>query len=207
MADEHIFGYCIFNDWSARDIQAWEYQPLGPFLSKSFASTISPWIVTSEALLPFRLEWRRVSSDPQPLDYLDSEQNRSHGALDLKLETYLLTSEMRVNHIAPHLLAESNFAQSYWNVGQLVAHHTVNGCNLQVGDFFGSGTQSGETDDSLGSMLEISHGGKQQLTLPNGEVRKFLQDGDCVIMSGHCDKPGAARIGFGTASATVLPAR
>jgi len=205
-ADSHVFGYCIFNDWSARDIQAWEYQPLGPFLSKSFASTVSPWIVTSEALLPYRTEWARSADDPQPLDYLDSEQNRSQGALDLKLQTCLQSAKMRADGDAPHLLGESNFAQSYWSVAQMVTHHTVNGCNLQPGDFFGSGTQSGTGDNELGSMLEITRVGKQELELPNGEIRKFLIDGDCIIMSGYCSKPGAARIGFGSASATILPA-
>jgi len=206
-AHNHVFGYCIFNDWSARDIQAWEYQPLGPFLSKSFASTVSPWIVTSEALLPYRTEWARSADDPQPLDYLDSEQNRSQGALDLKLQTCLQSAKMRTDGDAPHLLGESNFAQSYWSVAQMVTHHTVNGCNLQPGDFFGSGTQSGTGDNELGSMLEITRGGKQELELPNGEIRKFLIDGDCIIMSGYCSKPGAARIGFGSASATILPVR
>lgn len=205
-ADSHVFGYCIFNDWSARDIQAWEYQPLGPFLSKSFASTISPWIVTSEALLPYRVEWSRAADDPQPLAYLDSEHNRSRGALDLKLQTYLQTAKMRAAGEPPYLLGQSNFAQSYWSVAQMVTHHTVNGCNLQPGDFFGGGTQSGTSENALGSMLEITHGGKQELALPNGELRKFLADGDCIIMSGHCEKPGAARIGFGSASATILPA-
>ena len=206
-ADSHVFGYCIFNDWSARDIQAWEYQPLGPFLSKSFASTVSPWIVTSEALLPYRTEWSRAADDPQPLGYLESEQNRRQGALDLKLQTYLQSAKMRADGDAPHLLGESNFVQSYWSVAQMVTHHTVNGCNLQPGDFFGSGTQSGTGDNELGSMLEITRGGKQKLELPNGEIRKFLIDGDCIIMSGYCSKPGAARIGFGSASATILPVR
>ncbi|MCP4875242.1 MAG: fumarylacetoacetase [Gammaproteobacteria bacterium] len=205
-ADSQVFGYCIFNDWSARDIQAWEYQPLGPFLSKSFASTISPWIVTSEALLPYHVEWSRSTNDPQPLDYLDSAANRNQGAIDLKLQTYLHTAQMRKAGEQPHLLGESNFAQSYWSVAQMVTHHTVNGCNLQPGDFFGSGTQSGESSNELGSMLEITQGGKQELVLPNGETRKFLADGDCIIMSGYCEKPGAAHIGFGSASATIQPA-
>ena len=204
-ADNHVFGYCIFNDWSARDIQAWEYQPLGPFLSKSFASTVSPWIVTSEALLPYRTEWSRAADDPQPLPYLDSEANRRQGALDLKLQTCLLSAKMRADGESPYLLGESNFAQSYWSVAQMVTHHTVNGCNLRPGDFFGSGTQSGKGDNELGSMLEITHGGTKQLELPNGEIRKFLIDGDSIIMSGYCSKPGAARIGFGSASATILP--
>ena len=170
------------------------------------ASTVSPWIVTSEALLPYRSEWSRPADDPQPLDYLDSEQNRSQGALDLKLRTYLQSAKMRADGDAPYLLGESNFAQSYWSVAQMVTHHTVNGCNLQPGDFFGSGTQSGRSDNELGSMLEITQGGKKELEFPNGEIRKFLIDGDCIIMSGYCSKPGAARIGFGSASATILPA-
>ena len=206
-ADEHVFGYCIFNDWSARDIQAWEYQPLGPFLSKSFASTVSPWIVTNEALLPYRVEWSRAAEDPQPLAYLESERNRSHGALELKLRTYLQTRRMRAENTPPQLLGESNFAESYWTTAQMVAHHTVCGCNLQPGDFFGSGTQSGRSDTELGSMLEITDGGKRELNLPNGETRRFLADGDCITMTACCARPGAARIGFGAASATILPAK
>jgi len=206
-ADNHVFGYCIFNDWSARDIQAWEYQPLGPFLSKSFASTVSPWIVTSEALLPYRVEWSRAAEDPQPLDYLESERNRSHGALEMKLQTYLQTEKMRAELLPPQLLGEANFAQSYWTTAQMVAHHTVSGCNLRPGDFFGSGTQSGSSDAELGSMLEITNGGKRELVLPNGETRKFLADGDCIIMTAYCARPGTARIGFGAASATILPAK
>ena len=206
-ADDHVFGYCIFNDWSARDIQAWEYQPLGPFLSKNFASTVSPWIVTNDALLPYRVAWTRAADDPQPLPYLESELNRSRGALDLRLQTYLHTARMRADGDPPQLLGESNFAQSYWSTAQMVAHHTVNGCNLVPGDFFGSGTQSGSSDSELGSMLEITRGGNIELELTNGERRGFLQDGDCIVMTGYCEAPGAARIGFGSASATILPAR
>ncbi len=205
-ADEHVFGYCIFNDWSARDIQPWEYVPLGPFLAKSFASTISPWIVTNEAMTPFRKPWTRDAADPQPLAYLDSDNNRQHGALDLKLQVSLQTAMMREQGIAPVTLGESSFADSYWTTAQMLAHHSSNGCNLQPGDFFGSGTQSGPNEDQWGSLLEVSRGGKRAITLPSGESRSFLQDGDEVIMSGWCEAEGAARIGFGTAQATILPA-
>jgi fumarylacetoacetase len=206
-ADDHVFGYCLFNDWSARDIQAWEYVPLGPFLSKSFASTVSPWIVTSEALIPYRKPWTRDESNPAPMAYLDSEQNRQQGALDIKLEVSLQTETMREQGEASHVLGQSNFAYSYWSVAQMVAHHTVNGCNLKAGDFLGSDTQSGPDENALGSMLELNQGGKKDISLPNGETRKFLEDGDCVVMTGFCEADGAARIGFGEVRGTVLPAK
>ena len=205
--DEHVFGLCLFNDWSARDIQAWEYQPLGPFLSKSFASTVSPWIITTEALAPFRAEWTRDSEDPQPLPYLDSEQNRAQGAYDIQLEVLLKSEKMRSENTPAVKLSESSFIYSYWTVGQMLAHHTVNGCNLQPGDFLGSGTQSGPNHEEAGSLLELSMGGKQPLELKNGETRTFLQDGDSVIMRGRCEKEGAKAIGFGEVVATVLPAK
>lgn len=205
-ADQHIFGLCLFNDWSARDIQAWEYQPLGPFLSKSFASTISPWIVTLEALAPYRTEWQRDATDPQPLPYLESEQNRTSGALDLGLEVYLLTKDLRDKGLPAEKLSESSFRHSYWSVAQMLAHHTVNGCNLRPGDFFGSGTQSGPTPQEAGSLLELTRGGKEPVLLSNGEQRTFLEDGDTIILKGYCQRPGAARIGFGEATGTVLPA-
>ncbi len=204
-ADQHVFGYCLFNDWSARDIQAWEYAPLGPFLGKSFASTLSPWIITSEALLPYRQGWTRDEQDPQPLSYLESKQNRTHGAIDIRLQAALQSADMRELGIEPFRLSESSFAHSYWTVGQMVAHHSVNGCNLRPGDFFGSGTQSGPGDDELGSLLELTAGGKKPFKLPSGETRTFLQDGDSVIMSGYCEKEGFARIGFGEVEATVFP--
>lgn len=206
-ADAHVFGYCLFNDWSARDIQAWEYVPLGPFLSKSFASTVSPWIVTSEALIPYRKPWTRDGNDPAPMAYLDSEQNRQQGAIDIKLEVLLQTETMLEQGDEAHSLGQSNFAYSYWSVAQMVAHHTVNGCNLRAGDFFGSGTQSGPDENALGSMLELNQGGKKDISLPNGETRKFLEDGDCVVMTGYCDAEDAVRIGFGSVSGTVLPAK
>ena len=205
-AEDHVFGICLFNDWSARDIQGWEYQPLGPFLSKSFASTISPWIVTSEALAPYKAQWTRDEADPQPLPYLESQHNRDLGSLDLNLQVLIETETMRNAKQAAVQLSQSNFKDSYWTVAQMVAHHTVNGCNLRPGDMFGSGTQSGPNPEEAGSMLELSNAGAEPIQLPNGETRTFLEDGDCVIMKGWCKKEGAARIGFGEVSATVLAA-
>jgi len=205
-AEDHVFGICLFNDWSARDIQGWEYQPLGPFLSKSFASTISPWIVTSEALAPYKVEWTRDIADPQPLPYLESQHNRDFGSLDISLQVLIETESMRKAAQAPVQLSQSSFKDSYWTVAQMVAHHTVNGCNLRSGDMFGSGTQSGPKPEEAGSMLELSNAGSEPITLPNGETRTFLEDGDCVIMKGWCQKPGAARIGFGEVNATVIAA-
>lgn len=206
-ADRHIFGMCLFNDWSARDIQGWEYQPLGPFLSKNFASSVSPWIVTNEALAPFREAWRRASSDPQPLDYLSCEHNSQYGAYNITLDVTLQTQKMREQDNAGQHLSRTNFNHSYWSVAQMVAHHSVNGCNLQAGDFFGSGTQSGPSDDQMGSLMELSFAGKKQIALDNGEQRTFLEDGDAVIMSGFCQAQGAKRIGFGEVKAIVLPAK
>lgn len=206
-ADEHVFGLCLFNDWSARDIQAWEYQPLGPFLAKSFASTVSPWLVTMEALAPYRTSFFRPTDDPQPLPYLSSEYNSQHGALDIQLSALIQTATMRENSVPAEQLSQSSFRHSYWTIGQMVAHHTVNGCNLKPGDLFGSGTQSGPKPEEAGSLLELSAGGRQSVTLENGEVRTFLEDGDTVVMRGWCEKPGVARIGFGEVAATVLPAR
>jgi len=205
-AEDHVFGMCLFNDWSARDLQAWEYQPLGPFLAKNFASTISPWIITTEALAPFRSSWTRDEEDPQPLDYLESKHNRAAGAFDIQLEVQLETQKMRSESQPASHLSLSSFKHSYWTVAQMVAHHTVNGCNLQPGDMFGSGTQSGPTAEEAGSMLELSNGGKQSIELDNGETRTFLEDGDCVIMRGWCQKDGAVRIGFGEVAATVIAA-
>jgi fumarylacetoacetase len=205
-AEEHVFGLCLLNDWSARDIQAWEYQPLGPFLAKSFATTISPWVVTLEALKPYRLPWSRLPEDPQPLPYLDDGQLRAGGALDIQLEVALETAGMRAGGTAPQTLARTNFRHSYWSIAQMVAHHTVNGCNLEPGDLLGSGTQSGPTPEQAGSLLELSGAGKRALRLDSGETRTFLEDGDRVVLRGWCERPGCARIGFGEASGTVLPA-
>ncbi|QEI08377.1 fumarylacetoacetase [Pigmentiphaga aceris] len=206
-AESHVFGLGLFNDWSARDIQAWEYQPLGPFLSKSFASTLSPWIVTLEALAPYRQAWTRDRDDPQPLPYLDSPDLREYGAFDVQLEVFLSTQSMREADLPPQRLSRSNLSDAYWSVSQMVTHQTVNGCNLQPGDLLGSGTLSGPTPDAAGSMLELSSGGKQPLTLVSGETRSFLQDGDEVIFRGQAQRDGFVRIGFGEVRGEVLPAR
>ena len=206
-AEDHVFGIALFNDWSARDIQGWEYQPLGPFLSKNFASTLSPWIVTMEALAPFRKAFAHPPGDPEPLPYLDSPANRSSGAIDIQLEVWLLTPAMQKAGSPGVRLMQSNYADSYWTVAQLVAHHTVNGCNLRAGDLFGSGTLSGPAPEQGGSLLELSNGGKHPVVLPNGESRMFLQDGDTVILRGYCQHEGFRRIGFGECRGTVLPAR
>ena len=205
-AEDHVFGICLFNDWSARDIQAWEYQPLGPFLSKSFASTISPWVVTLEALAPYRVPFQRPEGDPQPLPYLDSEANRREGSLDIQLQVELLTPRLRETGGAAATICRTSYRHAYWTVAQMVAHHTINGCNLQPGDLFGSGTLSGPTLDQAGALIELTAGGKQPLQLPGGETRTFLEDGDSVVIRGWCEKPGAARIGFGECAGTVLPA-
>ncbi len=206
-AESHVFGLCVLNDWSARDLQAWEYQPLGPFLAKNFGTTISPWVVTLEALAPFRLPWTRAGSDPQPLPYLEDAQLRRAGALDIQLEVSLETAQMRRQGVAPARLSRSNYRDAYWSVSQLLAHHTINGCNLQPGDLLGTGTLSGPEPEAAGSLLELSAGGKRPVPLPDGEQRTFLEDGDRVIMRAWCERAGAVRIGFGSASARILPAR
>ncbi|MGS2720022.1 fumarylacetoacetase [Paraglaciecola aestuariivivens] len=206
-AENHLFGVCIFNDWSARDIQAWEYQPLGPFLAKSFASTISPWIVTMEALAPYRSAFTRPESDPQPMPYLTSEQNTQAGGLDIDLSCFIQTQKMKEQQQAEVQLSESNFKYSYWTPAQLITHHASNGCAMRSGDLLGSGTQSGPAGEEAGSLLELSNGGKRPISLPNGEQRTFLEDGDTIIMRASCSKAGAAKIGFGEVVSTVLPAR
>ena len=203
-ADAHVFGLCLLNDWSARDIQAWEYQPLGPFLSKNFATTVSPWIVTNEALAPFRTTWERPAGDPQPLAYLDAPSVRDEGAFDIQLAASLTTKQSGETLLP---LSRTSFRHSYWTVGQMVAHHTVNGCKLAPGDLFGSGTASGPTASEAGAMIELVEGGRKPLTLANGEVRTFLEDGDSVVLKAWCEKEGARRIGFGECRGTVLPAR
>lgn len=206
-AEQHVFGLGILNDWSARDIQAWEYQPLGPFLAKNFASTISPWIVTLEALEPFRTQWKRPEGDPQPLPYLTSETNRAEGAFDVQMEVLITTEASRARQAQPARLSRSNFRDAYWNVAQLIAHHTVNGCNLQAGDMLGTGTLSGPSASEAGSLLELSQGGKTPVELPWGETRAVLEDGDQIIIRAECIKPGYPRIGFGQCVGTVAPAR
>jgi fumarylacetoacetase len=195
-ADEHIAGWCLLNDWSARDVQAWEYQPLGPFLAKNFLTSVSPWIVTGEALAPFRKEMPpRAEGDPEPLPYL---QGSHDCAFDIQLEVTLTTEKMRQAGIAPHLLSRGTAsAAMYWSAAQIVTHHASNGCNLQPGDLIGTGTLSTENAQGLGSLLEISCGGKQPVTLPGGETRSFLEDGDEVILRAWCEAEGAVRISFG----------
>lgn len=205
-ADKHIFGLCLLNDWSARDIQYWEYQPLGPFLAKSFATTISPWIVTREALEPFRIPFTRPATDPQPLPYLMSESVKGAGFYDIHLTAQLSTDQSRKAQVAPATLTDTNLDQAYWAISQLVTHHTVNGCNLQPGDLFGTGTMSGPAPEQAGTFNEISIGGKQALQLPWGEERKYLMDGDEITLLGECVKPGYPRLSFGQASGRILPA-
>ena len=204
-SESHVFGICLLNDWSARDIQAWEYQPLGPFLSKNFATTISPWIVTLEALAPYRVAWTRPADDPQPLRYLDAAALRREGAFDIRLEVLLETEKMRAARQVPARLSLTSYRHAYWSISQLVAHHTVNGCNLQPGDLLGSGTMSGPTASEAGALIELTVGGKEPVQLADGETRTFLENGDTVIMRGWCEKPGATRIGFGEVVGTVLP--
>jgi fumarylacetoacetase len=207
-AESHIFGMTLFNDWSARDLQAWEYQPLGPFLSKNFASTLSPWIVTLEALAPFRVPPVRPDGDPAPLPYLDSAANRAAGAFDIELEVWIQTAAMRAAGHPGERLSRSRFAEAaYWTPAQLVAHHTVNGCNLSNGDLLGTGTLSGPRPEEAGSMLERTQGGRVPLTLGNGEQRSFLEDGDTITLTGYCQRDGARRIGFGQCRGTVLASR
>jgi fumarylacetoacetase len=205
-AEDHVFGLCLLNDWSARDVQAWEYQPLGPFLAKNFATTVSPWVVTLEALAPFRVPWVRPADEPPPLAYLDDPAQRREGALDIQLEVWLDTARMRAQHLAPQCLSHSSLRDSWWTVAQMLTHHTVNGCNLAPGDLIGSGTQSGPAASAAGSLLELTAGGRQPLALSDGETRTFLEDGDRVMLRGWCERAPYVRIGFGEAAATVLPA-
>jgi fumarylacetoacetase len=206
-AEGHIFGLCLVNDWSARDIQKWEYQPLGPFLAKSFATTLSPWIVTMEALAPFRAPaFERPAGDPAPLPHLDSPANRENGGLDLTLEVAIASPKMREAGTPPIRVSRGNFRDMYWTVAQMIAHHTSNGCNLRPGDLLASGTVSGETEDSRGCLLELTWRGQNPLRLPDGEERRFLQDGDEVVIRGFCERDGAVRIGLGECRGVITPA-
>jgi fumarylacetoacetase len=206
-AEAHIFGICLLNDWSARDIQAWEYQPLGPFLAKNFATTISPWVVTLMALAPFRVAPARPPADPPVLPYLDSPWNHDAGAIDIRLEAWIQSDAMHAREEPPHRLSTTSFKHAYWTIAQLVAHHTVNGCDLRAGDLLGTGTQSGPTPEEAGSLLELSAGGSRPIRIADAESRTFLEDGDRVIFRAWCEKPGAARIGFGEVQGRVLPPR
>jgi fumarylacetoacetase len=206
-AGEHVFGLCLLNDWSARDVQAWEYQPLGPFLAKSFATSISPWLVTLDALAPFRVPARaRPSTDPMPLAYLSDRADSENGGFDITLEVYMSTSAMRDANVEPVMLSRGKFSEMYWTVAQLLAHHSSNGCNLRPGDLLGSGTVSGAAKESRGCLLERAWRGTEPVALPTGEIRSFLQDGDDVILRGYCEGGGARRIGFGECRGRVLPA-
>jgi fumarylacetoacetase len=207
-AGGHIAGYCLLNDWSARDIQAWEYQPLGPFLAKNFLTSVSPWIVTPQALTPFRKPMPpRPHGDPEPLPHLDDADDRSGGALAIQLEVTLTTERMRAGGVSPHVLScGSADAAMYWSAAQIVAHHSSNGCNLQPGDLIGTGTLSTSDPSGLGSLLEISQGGRQPVQLANGETRSFLEDGDEIILRAWCEAEGAVRIGLGECVGRVMPA-
>ncbi len=206
-AEEKIFGMCLVNDWSARDIQKWEYQPLGPFLSKSFATTLSPWVVTLDALEPFRCAaFARAEDDPQPLPHLDGEADRARGGVDLRLEVWLLTEEMRRKGMEPLRLSHSNFRDIYWTIAQMLTHHSSNGCNLRPGDLLASGTVSGPKKENRGCLLELTWRGSEPVVLPTGESRRFLEDGDEVILRGRCEHPGAVSIGFGECRGRILPA-
>jgi len=210
-AEDHLFGVCLLNDWSARDIQAWEYQPLAPFLAKNFASTVSPWLVTLDALAPFRRPSVRPEGYPAPLPYLDSAHNRHQGAFDIILEVLLHTNAMRAHGEAPARLSRSSTLEAaYWTPAQLIAHHSVGGCNLHPGDLLGSGTLSGAAPEAAGSLLELTQGGKHSITLANGETRTFLQDGDSVILRARrapdlVGRSGGDDIWIADAMSTWLP--
>ena len=206
-AEEHIFGICLVNDWSARDIQAWEYQPLGPFLAKSFATSLSPWVVTMEALAPFRTgAFVRATGDPAPLPYLFGRSDQEQGGLNLWLEVSLLSVRMREDGIAPVVLGRSNFRDMYWTMAQMLTHHASNGCNLRTGDLLASGTVSGADKTARGCLLELTSRGKDPVSLPTGEQRRFLEDGDEIILRGFCERDGFRRVGLGSCRGTILPA-
>jgi fumarylacetoacetase len=207
-ATDHIAGYCLLNDWSARDIQSWEYQPLGPFLSKNFATTLSPWVITPEALLPFRIaQQTRPAGDPSPLPYLLDQSDQETGALDIELEVLVLTPALKRKGLPPHRLARSNTRYMYWTPSQMIAHHTMGGCNLRPGDLLGSGTISAPDSDGCGSILETTRGGTNPVRLASGEERRFLEDGDEVVLRARGNRTGCVSIGFGECRATIVPAR
>lgn len=206
-AGARLFGVCLLNDWSARDVQAWEYQPLGPFLSKSFATSTAPWIVTVDALSPFRRSARlRPPGDPQPLPHLSDQNDQAHGAFGISLDVYLQSRLMRERGHAPQRLSRGSFADMYWTPAQIIAHHASNGCNLLPGDLLGSGTVSGDAKESRGCLLELTGRGSEPITLASGESRRFLEDGDIVTLRGSCERDGYRRIGFGECSGEILPA-
>ena len=204
-AEQHLFGLCLVNDWSARDVQTWEYQPLGPFLAKNFATTISPWVVTMEALEPFRIpEYARPAGDPKPLPYLNSPENRSRGGVDVTLDVFLSTSVMRASGLPAQRVSRSKMGDLYWTLAQMFTHHTSNGCNMRSGDLFATGTISSPAPDARGCLLELTSRGAEPLKLASGETRKFLEDGDEVIMRGFCERPGSVPIGFGECRGVIV---
>ncbi|MEK7400782.1 MAG: fumarylacetoacetase [Gemmatimonadota bacterium] len=206
-AEDHVWGVCLLNDWSARDVQAWEAQPLGPFLSKNFATSISPWVVTIDALAPFRAPApTRPAGDPVPLPYLMDDRTRTSGGLALTLEVWIRSAAMRAKSVAPMRLSRGSFAEMYWTFGQLLTHHTMGGCNLQPGDLLGSGTVSGTSREAMGCLLERTRRGSEPFDLPGGERRGFLEDGDEVILRGYAERDGVRRIGLGECSGVVTPA-
>jgi fumarylacetoacetase len=206
-AEHHLFGVSLLNDWSARDIQSWEYQPLGPFLAKNFATSISPWVTPMAALEPFRAPAiPRPTTDPKPLPYLHSSADQQQGSLNVKLEVLISTATMRTNKLDAYLLSESNVQDLYWTPAQLIAHHTSNGCNLQIGDVLATGTISGPAEASAGCLLELTRNGAQPILLPTGESRTFLADGDEIILRGSCEATGHPHIGLGECRAAILPA-
>ncbi len=206
-AEEHLFGFSLMNDWSARDIQSWEYQPLGPFLGKNFGTSLSPWVVTREALLPFRVaRAARAEGDPAPMAYLDDSGLGCEPAIDMTLEVYLSTALMRAQGMDPRRISSSNLRHLYWSFAQMIAHHTVNGCNLNAGDLLGSGTVSGATPGSEGSLLEMTRRGQTPVAFEDGQKRTFLEDGDEVILRGFCEREGLPRISLGECRGTVQPA-
>ena len=203
-AGRHIAGFCLLNDWSARDIQAWEVAPLGPFLAKNFFTTISPWIVTQDALAPFRIPaFQRDEEDPAPLDYLADEQDRFRGGLDIDLRVALRTQRMRREGADEVQIITSNAQYLYWTPAQMVAHHSSGGCNLQPGDLLGTGTISGPSDDQLSSLMELTQGGARPFTLPDGETRGYLENGDEIVLTARCERKGFVAIGFGECRGTV----
>ena len=205
-AERHVFGLCLLNDWSARDVQTWEYQPLGPFLAKSFATSISPWVVTLDALAPYRAPaYARPAEDPRPLPYLASDRDARTGGVDLTLEVWLTSARMREQKLDAMRVSRGTFGDMYWTIAQMIAHHTINGCNLRPGDLLGSGTVSGTTPESRGCLLERTWRGTQPLELPTGEKRTFLEDGDEVTLRGYCERAGLPRIGFGECRGRILP--
>ncbi|WP_077003300.1 fumarylacetoacetase [Variovorax sp. KK3] len=205
-AEDHVFGISLLNDWSARDIQAWEMAPLGPFHAKNFATTVSPWIVTMDALAPYRQPWSRPAADPQPLPYLESESHRAEGALDIRLEVSIETRRMRDARVPPEPMSRTTFHHHYWSIAQMVTHHTAGGCNLQPGDLLGSGTISGPEPAEAGALMELALAGRKPVQLGNGERRSFLEDGDAIFFRGWCEREGFRRIGFGVNHGMVLPA-